>query len=300
MNTVEIDRRIRFTNSSCIPGCRRFGCSSGGNTTPRPLFSALVLPCAFLVSLNLVFGKSISEVSGQDALYGTVPMAALVGALFGSTAAGISLMRERDDGLLTRFWALPVHRASGLLSTACRRGDSDSRHDRACHADRNRSLGFRFDDGLARIPAWMAVPVTFGVAFSFLVTTLALRMENTVLAEATGIAVAGLFFFCTGFVPLDLYPAWIQPVVAHQPMSYAVEAMRALSLDGALLVPMVGTLLWSAGIAAVCLTPMVNRLPQGEHALGRRGDGAVGGRATRGRCGRRRLPGHRCAKRSAA
>jgi ABC-2 type transport system permease protein len=70
--------------------------------------------------------------------------------------------------------------------------------------------------------------------------------------------VAGLFFFCTGFVPLDLYPAWIRPVVEHQPMSYAVEAMRALSLDGALLAPMVGTLLWSAGIAAVCLAPMVS------------------------------------------
>ena len=223
---------------------------------PQTVIQALVLPCAFLVSLNLVFGKSISEVSGQDALYGTVPMAALVGALFGSTAAGISLMRERDDGLLTRFWALPVHRASGLLSRLV----AEAIRILATTALvmlTGIALGFRFDDGLARIPAWMAVPVTFGVAFSFLVTTLALRMENTVLAEATGIAVAGLFFFCTGFVPLDLYPAWIRPVVEHQPMSYAVEAMRALSLDGALLAPMAGTLLWSAGIAAVCLPPMV-------------------------------------------
>ncbi len=52
----------------------------------------------------------------QNALDGTVPMAALVGALFGSTAAGISLMRERDDGLLTRFWVLPMHRIAGVLS----------------------------------------------------------------------------------------------------------------------------------------------------------------------------------------
>jgi ABC-2 type transport system permease protein len=224
---------------------------------PQTVIQSLVMPCAFLVSLNLVFGKAISDISGQNALNGTVPMAALVGALFGSTAAGISLMRERDDGLLTRFWALPVHRMAGVLSRL------------VAEAIRifaaavlvmltGIALGFRFDAGLARIPAWLAVPVVFGVAFSFLVTTLALRIRNTVLAEATGIAVAGLFFFCTGFVPLDLYPRWIQPVIAHQPMSYAVEVMRALSAGGTLLVPVVGTLLWSVGVATVCLMPMTN------------------------------------------
>ena len=47
-------------------------------------------------------------------------------------------------------------------------------------------------------------------------------------------------FFSTGFVPLEQYPRWIQPVVQHQPVSYAVEAMRGLSLGGPVLAPMVG------------------------------------------------------------
>jgi ABC-2 type transport system permease protein len=79
----------------------------------------------------------------------------------------------------------------------------------------------------------------------------------TVLAEATGMAVSLLFFFCTGFVPLAQYPSWIQPVVEHQPMSYAVEAMRGLAFGGPVVTPIVGTLLWSAGIVAVCTAPMV-------------------------------------------
>ena len=45
----------------------------------------------FLLAIDLVFGKPISTVSGHSALYGSVPMAALVGAVFGSTAAGILL-----------------------------------------------------------------------------------------------------------------------------------------------------------------------------------------------------------------
>lgn len=82
-------------------------------------------------------------------------------------------------------------------------------------------------------------------------------MANTVLAEATGMVVSLLFFFCTGFVPLGQYPGWIQPVVDHQPMSYAVEAMRGLAFGGPVVTPMFGTLLWSAGIVVVCTVPMV-------------------------------------------
>jgi ABC-2 type transport system permease protein len=63
-------------------------------------------------------------------------------------------------------------------------------------------------------------------------------------------------FFSTGFVPLDQFPRWIQPAVEHQPVSCAIEAMRGVSLGGAVLAPMVEMLLWSAGIAAVCAIPM--------------------------------------------
>jgi ABC-2 type transport system permease protein len=83
-----------------------------------------------------------------------------------------------------------------------------------------------------------------------------LYSAKTIVVEATGIVWALLQFFSTGFVPLDQYPRWLQPAVAHQPMSYAVEAMRGLSLGGPVLTPMVAMLLWSAGIAAGCAIPM--------------------------------------------
>src|SRR5262249_54894237 len=87
-----------------------------GGPDVHTLLQALILPPMFLASINLVFGKIVSDVSGHSALYGSVPMAALVGAVFGSTASGVLLMHERDEGLLARFWVLPVHRASDLLS----------------------------------------------------------------------------------------------------------------------------------------------------------------------------------------
>jgi ABC-2 type transport system permease protein len=222
----------------------------------QTLIQALILPPMFLVSINLVFGKPVSSVSGHSALYGSVPMAALVGAIFGSTASGICLMREREEGLLARFWVLPVNRASGLLARL------------VAEAARilvttvlvictGMMLGFRYQQGIPAVLAWVMVPVVFGVAFSFLVITAALYLVNTVLVEATGVIVMLLIYFCTGFVPLAQYPNWIQPMVHHQPMSYAVDAMRGFSLGGPVLAPTIGTLLWSVGIVVVSAAPMV-------------------------------------------
>ncbi len=224
---------------------------------PQTVIQALLLPVGFLIALDLVFGRPVSLVSGRSALYGTVPLAALIGAAFGSSAAAVSLMRERVDGLLARFWVLPIHRASGPLSRL------------AAEVVRilvtsivvmvaGLLLGLQFHRGTVAALAWLLIPVAFGVAFAAVVTTMALHLVNTVVVESVGLIVMLLVFFCTGFVPLDQYPSWIQPLVEHQPMSYAVDAMRGLSLGGPVLAPVVGTLLWSTGIVAVCAAPIMS------------------------------------------
>lgn len=221
----------------------------------RVVLEALFLPVVFLLAVDLVFGRPVTRVTGHDALYGTVPMTALVGAVFGSSAAGIALMRERDEGLLARFWVLPIHRASGLLARFAAE-TIRIQLSTVVVLVTGLLLSFRFRQGLAAAVLWLGVPVLFGVAFSFLVTTVAVRLSNVVVAEATGLAVALLVFFSTGFVPLAQYPSWLQPIVQFQPMSCAVDVMRGLSLGGPVTAPMVRLLLWCIGTAAVCARPM--------------------------------------------
>jgi ABC-2 type transport system permease protein len=179
----------------------------------------------------------------------------MVAAMSGAMVGGIGLMRERTDGLLSRLWVLPVHRAAGLLSNL------------AAEAVRivvttvvimcaGLVLGFQFRQGILGSVVWVFIPTVFGVAFSMAVITIALYSAKTIVVEATEIIWGLLMFFSTGFVPLDQFPRWIQPVVEHQPVSYAIEAMRGLSLGGPVLAPMVGMLLWSVGIAAACALPM--------------------------------------------
>ena len=222
---------------------------------PATVAESLVMPVVLLVALNIVLGNGISQLTGHSALYGSVPLIAMVGAMSGSMVGGISLMGERTDGLLSRLWVLPVHRASGLLSRLA----ADVVRivvTTAVIMCAGLVLGFRFRQGILASVAWLFIPTAFGVAFTMVVITLALYAANTIVVEATEVVWGLLMFFCTGFVPLDRYPRWIQPAVQHQPMSYAIEAMRGLSLGGPVLAPVVAMLLWSAGLAAVCAIPM--------------------------------------------
>jgi ABC-2 type transport system permease protein len=219
------------------------------------VLESLVMPVVLLVALNIVLGNGISQLTGHSALYGSVPLIAMVGAMSGSMVGGIGLMRERTDGLLSRLWVLPVHRASGLLSRLA----ADAVRivgTTAVIMCAGLVLGFRFRQGILASVAWLLVPATFGVAFTMVVITIALYAANTIMVEATEVVWGLLMFFSSGFVPVDQYPRWLQPVVRNQPMSDAIEVMRGLSLGGPVLAPMLATLLWSAGIAAACAIPM--------------------------------------------
>ena len=109
-------RRTHLGGSFRTPGCSPTRILRRWSRDPATVLESLIMPVAFLVTLNIVLGDGISQVTGHSALYGSVPLVAMVGAMSGAMVGGIGLMRERTDGLLSRLWVLPVHRASGLLS----------------------------------------------------------------------------------------------------------------------------------------------------------------------------------------
>jgi ABC-2 type transport system permease protein len=219
------------------------------------VLESVAMPVVLLVTLHIVLDDGISQGTGHSALYGSVPLIAMVAAMSGSMVGGIGLMRERSDGFLSRLWVVPMHRASGLLSRLAADGVRIL-VTTAVILCAGLVMGFRFHQGFLASVAFVFVPTVFGLAFTVIVITLALYAANTLVVEGTEVIWGMLMFFSSGFVPLDQFPRWIQPVVQHQPVSYSVEAMRGLSLGGPVLAPAVGMLLWSAGIVAVCAIPM--------------------------------------------
>jgi ABC-2 type transport system permease protein len=224
--------------------------------TPMTMVHGLVLPTSFLLTLKVVFGDSITEITGQNSLYRSVALVTLISAMSGSSTGMVGINTERFDGFLARLWALPIRRAAGLLARL--------------NAETVRllfttlvilgvglALGFRFRCGLGAAVLWVAVPVIFGVAFAALATAAALYWPRAIMVEATQPVIVVGATFCTGFVPLDMYPEWVQPAVRNQPMSLAVDAMRGLSAGGPVWSPIMGCLLWCGATVLVCLWPIM-------------------------------------------
>lgn len=219
------------------------------------VIGAIVLPILFMVVLNIVLGNLAYVVTHDSGLYSIVPLIALGAAITGSTFVAIDLMRERSFGLLARLWVLPVHRASGLISRILANAIR-TLVTTLVMLGTGVILGFRFRQGLIPSLMWISVPVILGIAIAAMVTTVALYTAQTVVVEGVELVQAIAIFFSTGLVPLNSYPGWIQPFVAHQPVSYAIAAMRGFAMGGPVLSPMIGMLVWTAGICVVCAVPL--------------------------------------------
>ncbi|MGN5235868.1 MULTISPECIES: ABC transporter permease [unclassified Rhodococcus (in: high G+C Gram-positive bacteria)] len=223
---------------------------------PATMIQALIYPALTLVMFRIVLGDSITAATGQPSIFGTVPMIVLVGAMFGSVVSAVGLRAERESGLLSRFYTLPIHRSAGLVGRLMAEAVRVLVTSIVIFAA-GVVMGFRFTQGVPATLLMLVVPIVFGMGFAMMVTVLATLSTKIPLVEMVSIVCTLLMFFNSGFVPVMAYPTWLQPIVANQPMSCAIDTMRALAMGGPLAEPMVKTLAWSVGMFALFLVPAI-------------------------------------------
>jgi ABC-2 type transport system permease protein len=216
---------------------------------PIVAVQALLFPTFLLVIYKLLIGKAVLAVTGSDSLYGLVPMCAVVGAVFGTLGAGLALPAERDSGLLSRLWVLPIHRASALtgrlLAEAIRTAASA-----VVLTVFGVALGLRFAGGWAAAVMFVLVPVMISVGVATAVIAIAVRADGRAMVTWLGAGCVVLLFFNTGVAPVELFPSWLQEAVRLQPMSPTIEAMRGLAEGGPVLWPLLQAGVWAVGLVA--------------------------------------------------
>jgi ABC-2 type transport system permease protein len=217
---------------------------------PMVPVQSLLFPSFLLITYKLLIGKSILILTGTDSLYGLVPMCAVVGAIFGALGAGLAIPAERESGLLSRLWVLPVHRSSALagrlLAEAARTLGAA-----VVITALGVALGLRFEAGwLATIP-FILVPVVVVIGFSTVVIAIAVRADGRTMVTWFGSGCVVLLFFNSGVAPVAVFPSWLQPAVRLQPMSPTIQAMRAFAEGGATLWPLLQTFAWVLGLILV-------------------------------------------------
>ncbi|QLC33686.1 ABC transporter permease [Halarchaeum sp. CBA1220] len=214
-------------------------------TTRNPfvLVFSLLNPIMFLVLFTEVFGGitggAIGSAVGGDTSYITflVPAIAIQVSLIAATTSGIGLVEDIESGMFEKALVSPMHRGAVFL------GKSLSEVLRivvqVCiilvfgyvllWIDTGGDPGTYVATGLAGAVGIVLVGVLFSVwftAFSNVMALVTRDQESTMIS--VNVLQFPLLFLSSAFLPLDALPGWVQVVASLNPLTYGIDAARAL------------------------------------------------------------------------
>ncbi|MGO9154440.1 ABC transporter permease [Mycobacterium sp.] len=214
------------------------------------MMGSLVVPVCILLTYQAVLGERVHKVTGVASVYGLVPVCAVLSAVLGALRTSEGIVVDRQWGLLSRMWVLPVHRASALtgrLTAEAVRALIGTVLITALGV----AMGLRFTHGWPAALVYILIPPIVVAGFTALVMALAVRTNARTAMTLLATVTVSLAFVNPGITPIGLFPDWLRPLVRVQPMSPPIEAMRALAHDGPLVWPLAMTLIWAIVLVAV-------------------------------------------------
>lgn len=216
------------------------------------LLSATFQPIIFVLLFRFVFGGAI-QVPGTSYINFLMAGIFVQSVVMEGMTGGVGLATDLKRGIIDRFRTLPMAPSAVLAGPIA--------------ADMLRNLfiiglmlalgvavGFRPE---ASPLAWLGalgllMATSFAVSWIGSVVALLVRDPEAVQVT-TFVVMMPLAFGSSAFVPVETMPGWLQPIVAHQPVTVIVNAVRGLLLG----LPSGGApwhaLAWCAGIVAVCV-----------------------------------------------
>lgn len=201
---------------------------------PRILIFSLLQPLIMLLLFSQVFGAGMRSMVGpQTGSYINYLMPAiLVTTGIGSALqSGVGLISDMKNGVLARFRSLPIRLGAVLFARSL--------------SDLVRTAGqlvmlliaatvlFGFDPAGGVLGVVSALVLALGVSWAltwiFLAIASWVRKEEAM--QSIGfLAMFPLMFASSAFAPLAGLPTWLRVVAKINPLTYAVDASRNLSL----------------------------------------------------------------------
>ncbi len=185
----------------------------------------------------LVFGEVFNAVRGlapggfsymQYIAPGVLAQSVLFVAIF----YGITIVWERDVGLLTKLLSTPSPRLSVVVGKSLAAGVRGVFQGVMIVAlALIIGVNLRFDP--LDVVGVFVVVVLFAMCFASLSMTLAsfLKTRDRMMGIGQAITIP-LFFGSNAIYPVSLMPVWLQYVSEYNPLSYVVDAMRSMLLTG--------------------------------------------------------------------
>ncbi|HEY4830370.1 MAG TPA: ABC transporter permease [Solirubrobacteraceae bacterium] len=237
--------------------------------TPQLIVMATLQMTMFFLIYRYLFGGAI-HIAGLPYVDYLVPGFIATGVLFSGIGAAVATAEDLQQGFIDRLRSLPIARSSVLTARAI----ADTlilALAAAVTVAIAFAVGFRLHgsalDGLAAF----GLVIAFGFAFEWLFVTMGLFAGNAQAAQGMGMIVFPFAFISSAYIPVATMPGWLQVFAKHQPLTYMVDAVRALTLGShaqALLGHPAGYFvirasIWAVAIIAVSLPVAVAKYRRG-------------------------------------
>ena len=206
--------------------------------TPILLFFALFQPIIFLVLFTQLFGSFGSILSQRAGYVGISYLSfatagiVLQNGFSSALQSGTSVVDDLTSGFLEKELVTPVNRAAILLGRLL----SDAFRvlvQSAIIVILAYLLGAEMITGILGMLLVFFLVAFFGLAWSGISLTIGLRTKSAeTVFGLGGLLTFPLLFMSSALVPTSLMPTWMQFVSDVNPITYAVNAVRALMLTG--------------------------------------------------------------------
>jgi ABC-2 type transport system permease protein len=237
--------------------------------TPQLVVLGTIQGAMFLLIFRYVFGGAIDagSISYVDFL---VPGFVTTTVLFAGMGAATAIAEDLDQGFVDRLRSLPIPR-SAVLSGRALADTTVMTWSLAITTAIGFAVGFRIHGPVPDAVLALGLCVLFGFAFEWLFLYLGQIAGTAQAAQGFALLIFPLTFVSSAYVPVESMPGWMQVVAEHQPITYMVDAVRALT-QGETAEALLGhpasyyvtrSLLWTIAIVAVFAPLAVARFRRG-------------------------------------
>lgn len=224
----------------------------------RLVFFGLLQPVVLLLLFSQVFA-GIGTLPGVAEYRGYINFllpATLVNiAMTTAMSSGAGLLAETYSGFIGRLRCLPISLFSVLVARTLADAVRLSAQVVVTLLAAMALLGFSPGGGLLGIAAAVALTVLFGWGLGWVFVALATWSRKPETLQAVSfIAVFPLMFGSSAYLPVATMPGWVRVLSTINPVTYAIDATRALALGrpvGAALPAAIGLALATAVVGGL-------------------------------------------------
>jgi len=228
---------------------------------PWELFTRMVQPMLWLLIFGEVFTRAHTIPTGSMSYLDFITPGILAqSVLFVAIFYGISVIWERDLGILHKMLVSPTPRSALVLGRALSsgvRGLSQGIVVYVIAAALGVDLRVGFGSVLGVIVAVMVGAATFST-FSLIAACIVKTRER--FMGIGQVLTMPLFFASNAIYPIDMMPQWLRHVAAVNPLSYEVDALRTLMINGGISSFGLGADFVVQGLALTLLVAIATRL----------------------------------------